>query len=82
MDPHDLVSVYQASNSVEAEIVKNALRAEGIKAFVEGSNQAGEAGLAGFPVYVQVPAGEADRARKFIEHHRLQGHGTRPPKSL
>ena len=77
MDPKELVTVYTASNDVEAEIVKNALVNAGIKSFVEGSHQAAEAGLIGIPVHVQVAATDADRARKFVEKHRAE-HGSHP----
>jgi hypothetical protein len=73
MEPQDLVTVYTASNSVEAEIVKNALDDEGIPCFVEGGFQAGEAGLAGIPVRIDVAAVDAERARLFIEEHH-QNH--------
>jgi len=69
LDTQELVTVYTVSNSVEAEIIKNALHSEGIRAFVEGGNQAAESGLTGIPVHIEVPAGEADRARKYIEAH-------------
>ena len=75
MDPKELVTVYSASNNIEAEIIKNALKSESIKAFVEGGLQAGETGLVGIPVVVQVAAQDADRARKFIENHRRQHQG-------
>ena len=70
MDPNELVTVYTVSNNIEAEIVKNALNSEGIKCFVEGGNQAGEAGLVGIPIRLECPASDADRARKFLEQHR------------
>ena len=69
MDNEDLVTVYTASNAVQAEIVKNALAAEGFETFVEDELQAGEAGVAGVPVFVQVPSDQAERARRFIEEH-------------
>jgi Putative prokaryotic signal transducing protein len=67
---NDLVTVYMASNDIEAEIIKNALQGEGIKCFVEGRLQAAESGLAGIPVRIECAAQDADRARKFIENHR------------
>ena len=73
MESDDLVTVYTVFNPIEAEIIKNALEAEEIPCFVEGINQAAEPGLAALPIHIQVPAGEADRARMFIqthEHHR------------
>jgi Putative prokaryotic signal transducing protein len=69
MDSQELVTVYNASNSVEAEIVKNALEDEGIRCFVEGENQAAGSGLTGIPVQIQVAAVDADRAREFIQTH-------------
>jgi hypothetical protein len=74
VDAKELVTVYTVANSVEAQIIKNALQDEGIRAFVEGSNQAAEAGLVGLPIAIEVAAGDADRARKFIEHHHRQRH--------
>jgi hypothetical protein len=73
MDPKDLVTVYHAPDAVRAEIVKNALSAEGIRSFVEGANQAGHLGILGVAVHVQVPARDADRARKIIEEHEASG---------
>jgi hypothetical protein len=70
MDTKELVTVYTVANSVEAEIIKNALLVEGIRAFVEGGNQAADPGLIGIPIHIEVPAGDADRARKFIENHQ------------
>jgi hypothetical protein len=72
VDPNELVTVYTVSNNIEAEIIKNALNSEGIKCFVEGGLQAAEAGLAGIPIHIEVPAQNADRARKFLENHRHQ----------
>ena len=61
------------ANAIEAEIIKNALEEEGIRCFVEGGMQAGEAGLAGFPIRLEVAAADADRAKEFIELHRQHG---------
>src|SRR5262245_24906734 len=87
MDPNELVIVYTAANSVQAEIVKNALEAEGIPAFVENENQAGEVGLTGIDVRAEVAAKDAERARTFIEahephrrhHHHRHHHHRHPP---
>jgi hypothetical protein len=70
MDANELVTVYTVANSAEAEIIKNALQSEGIRAFIEGGNQAGEAGLVGIAIHIEVAAIDADRARRFIEHHQ------------
>jgi hypothetical protein len=69
MANQDLVTVYTVNNAVEAEIIKNALSAEGIRAFIEGENQAGEAGLTGIEIQIQVANSDADRARKFLKKH-------------
>jgi Putative prokaryotic signal transducing protein len=69
MDSQDLVTVYTVSNPIEAEIIKNALEEEGITSFVEGGMQAAESGLTGLPVRIDVPVGDAERARSFIEAH-------------
>jgi Putative prokaryotic signal transducing protein len=63
----ELVTVFTATNEVEAEIIKNALESEDIRAIVEGPHQAGEVGLLGIGVKVQVAAADADRAREIVE---------------
>ncbi len=73
MDIKDLVTVYTLADPVKAEIIKNALHAEGIRCFLEGANQAGEAGLMMFEIKVQVPAKDADRARKILREHETPG---------
>jgi hypothetical protein len=70
MDPNELVTVYTVANEIQAEIIKNALEEEGIPAFVEGGMQAGEAGLVGLPIRIEVAAHHAERARRFIENHQ------------
>ena len=65
MQQEDLVTVYTANNPVHAEIIKNALEAEGIGAFVEGELQAAEPGLDAIPIHIQVSRNEAKRARRF-----------------
>ena len=54
---------------MQAEIIKNALNANGIRCFLDGVNQAAEPGLIGLEIRVQVALADADRARKFIESH-------------
>jgi hypothetical protein len=63
----DLVTVFTATNEVEAEIIKNALVAEGIRTLVEGPHQAGEVGVLGIGVKVQVAPADAERAREIVE---------------
>ncbi len=68
--PHDdLVTVYEVPDAPEAEIIKNALIAEGIPCVLGGEEQASVAALPGTVVQVQVPAADAVRARAFLESH-------------
>ncbi|MCC6421232.1 MAG: DUF2007 domain-containing protein [Gemmataceae bacterium] len=69
MDYNDLVTVYTIGDPVKAEIIKNALKAEGIRCFLEQEDQAALSGLMGVSVKLQVPAHDADRAAKFIREH-------------
>ena len=63
----ELVTVFTATNEVEAEIIKNALEAEDIRAIVEGPHQAGEVGVLGIGVKVQVARADAERAQEIVE---------------
>lgn len=72
MDPNEPVAVYTVSNPVEAEIIKNALRSEGIACELEGVNQAAEAGLIGLEIKILVPAHDANAARNFLTEHERQ----------
>lgn len=69
MEYDELVTVYTLSDPIKAEIIKNALHGEGIRCFLEGIDQAAASGLMAFPIRVQVPAHDADRAAKFIKRH-------------
>jgi hypothetical protein len=73
VDLNELVTVYTVSDSIKAEIIKNALRGEGIRCFLEGQNQGAFGELVAFPIKIQVPAQDADRAARFIED-RERGH--------
>ncbi len=73
MEPNDLVTVYSVSDPVKAEIIKNALRNEGIRCFLEGANQGSFGELVTFPIKIQVAASDADKAARFIESHE-RGH--------
>ena len=65
-DPYDLVSIYEAANSIEANLVKNLLAEEEIEAVVTEANQP-LAGLDITPTEVMVRRGDEDRARAFID---------------
>ena len=71
MDPQELVAVATYSETAHAEVVRNALEAEGIRAVVEGPNQGSFTGALGVRVLVQ--ATDAERARAFVEEHE-RGH--------
>jgi hypothetical protein len=73
VDLNDLVTVYSVSDPIKAEIIKNALRSEGIRCFLEGENQGSFGELVAFPIKIQVPASDADKAARFIESHE-RGH--------
>lgn len=67
LDANDLATVCSVATPMEAEIIRNALKQEGIASFIEGSQQAGMVGLLGIPIRIQVRVGDFDRAKKFIE---------------
>lgn len=69
MHARDLVAVYSLADANKAEVIKNALEAEGIRCFLDGAKTAGQMGIAAFEVRLLVPAEHADRARKLIESH-------------
>jgi hypothetical protein len=77
MDAHDLVTVYTLTDPVEAEVVRNALHAEGIRCFLAGIHQA-DLGLRAFEIEVQVPAADGDRARRIIQSHEARSPASRP----
>jgi hypothetical protein len=67
MDHQSPVSVYTVTDPLEAEIIQNALRAEGIVCELDGLNQAGLKGI--FEISILTKAADADRARAIVEHH-------------
>jgi hypothetical protein len=79
MDIKDPVRVYSAGDAFEAEIVKNALEAEGIRCFLEGENQAALPGNPALGVHVWAEAGKADQARQIIEAHEAHRHRSSEP---
>jgi hypothetical protein len=72
MDPQELISVYTVTNPVEAEIVRNALLAEGIACEVSFENQAALTGITDIAILTR--AIDADRARKILEKHEHKHH--------
>jgi Putative prokaryotic signal transducing protein len=75
MEFRDLVSVYTLTDPVKAEIIRNALQAEGIHCVLDGINMAEQLSLSPFPIRVLVPAADADRAAHLIESHESRRHG-------
>jgi hypothetical protein len=69
MEMHEPVTVFETASALHAEIIKNALDAEGIPCILAGIEQASTAALPGTSVQIQVPAAEAERARALIAAH-------------
>ena len=69
MAPNDLVVVCSLTDAIKAEMIKNMLRAEGIRCFLGGEATAANLGLSAFETDVLVPAIDGDRANKLIEAH-------------
>lgn len=67
MSDQEFVEVYTVTDPTQAEMLKNALEAEGIFCAIEGENQAGFTGV--FEIRLFVPVDVAERARKFLEQH-------------
>jgi hypothetical protein len=68
--PDDLLSVYSTDDATDAEIVRAALRGEGLRCEISGENQAGLTGIGGLEIQLLVRAEDFDRARAFLESHR------------
>ncbi len=73
MDADDLLVVYTTTDSSDAEILRGAIRAEGIKCEIEGDGQAGSTGLGIMEIKLLVRAEDFDRARSYVEKHQ---HGS------
>ena len=67
MNDADLVTVYTLKSAANAEIIKNALEAEGIPCSLDNESQAGLTGI--FDIGVLVRAADEARARELIEEH-------------
>lgn len=64
-DGGELVTVYTLKDPYMAEVIKNALRGEGIPCELDGEGQAGLSGI--LDIGVLVRAQDADRARAIME---------------
>ena len=67
VDVNEPVVVYTTNNLAEAEILKNALKGEGIKCELDGENQGSFAGVIG--VRILVRAWDEERARQALASH-------------
>jgi hypothetical protein len=64
------VTVYTLNDPYEAEVVKTALRSQGVHCELDGAHQAGLSEV--LEIGVLVRARDADRARKIIRRHEMQ----------
>ena len=69
MEMHEPVTVFETASAFHAEVIKNALDAEGIPCLLAGIEQASTAAVPGTSVQIQVPAADAKRARTLIAAH-------------
>lgn len=69
MKPDDLTTVYSTDDANAAEVLCNALHAEGIKCEIDGESQAGLTGVGVLEIKLLVRAEDYDRARSFIDSH-------------
>lgn len=61
--------VYTLADPIKAEIIKNALEAEGIRCFLDGMNQMVGPGIPVFTIHVRVAPEDAERAAAIIRQH-------------
>ena len=69
MDKNELLTVYTTNDANEAEIIRGAIHAEGMKCEIVGEGQAGLTGLDTMEIKVVVRAEDFDRAKAFVEEH-------------
>lgn len=75
-DANEVEVVYKTNDVYEAEIIRNELHEAGIKCEVDGESQGGFTEIVETKVLVR--AWDADRARKIIEHRKIDKH--EPPR--
>ena len=68
-DPLELVKIYEAANSIEANLVKNLLAEEGVEAVVAEENDPLSGLSIDFSPDVMVRAADEERARAFIDNY-------------
>jgi hypothetical protein len=79
MEIDDPVTVYTLNDPNQAEIIKTALRGEGIFCELDGERQAGLSDI--LQIGVLVRARDADRASKIIQRHASPRNGRRGPRA-
>ncbi len=68
--PDRLMEVYSTDDASEAEVLRSALHAEGIKCEIDGERQAGFTGLTSLEIKLLVLESDLDRAQQFIDSHQ------------
>ena len=72
MDQNELLTVYTTTDANEAEVIRGAIQAEGMKCDIVGEGQAGLAGLDTMEIEIIVRAEDFDQAKAFIDEHLRQ----------
>jgi Putative prokaryotic signal transducing protein len=70
----ELVTVFRTTNSTEAVMYRNALRAEGISCEIDNIHQAGLAGILDVRGFVQ--AADEERAKQILTEYQKQAAAT------
>jgi hypothetical protein len=73
-DEGELVTAYTLKDPYKAEIIRNALRSEGIPCELDGAGQAGLSEI--LEIGVLVRAQDADRAQGLIEQNERKSEST------
>ena len=68
-DPEKILTVYSLFDPIQAEIIANGLRNEGITCFVANANQAGLVGSSIIKVEIMVREEDLDRATAYLKKH-------------
>jgi len=72
LDSRKIVTVYKLFDAIEAEVIANGLRSEGIHCFVGNAHQAGITGSGVNQVELMVREEDLDRAIAYLkEHHDI-----------
>lgn len=67
MNHYELRPVYTVNNPVQAEIIQNALEAEGIRCVLDGEGQGGFTGV--MNIRLLVAASDEEQAARLIQDH-------------